>query len=149
MPTMITAEKQINAPPERVFALASSFATMPERIPGIKRVEMLTDGPVGVGTRFNETRVMFGKEATETMEVTAFDPPRSYNLVANSCGCIYDSRFECTPSAGGTLVTLTFNITAVSFFAKLMSPLSKLMSGMMRKCFDGDLEAIKKAAEAA
>lgn len=147
MPTMITAEKQINSPSERVFAMASSFATMHERNPTIKRVEMLTDGPVGVGTKFKETRVMFGKEATETMEVTAFDPPRSYSVRANSCGCIYDSRFEVKPSAGGTLATLSFNATPVSFFAKLMSPLAKLMSGMMRKCFDGDLEAVKKAAE--
>ena len=147
MPTMIAAEKQINALPERVFALASDFATMSERIPAIKRVEMLTDGPVRVGTRFKETRVMFGKEATETMEVTAFDPPRSYNLGANSCGCLYDSRFEVMPNAGGTMVTLSFTATPVSFFAKLMSPLGKLMAGTMRKLFDGDLEAIRKVAE--
>ena len=148
MPMKMTVEKQIDARPERVFALASNFATMSERIPGIKRVEMLTDGPVGVGTKFKETRVMFGKEATETMEVTAFDPPRSYNLGANSCGCLYDSCFAVTPNAGGTKVTLSFVATPVSFFAKLMSPLGKLMAGTMRKCFDGDLEAIKKAAEA-
>jgi hypothetical protein len=144
---MITCEKQINAPPDRVFQLASSFATMPEHIPTIKRVEMLTNGPVGVGTKFNETRIMFGKEATETMEVTAFDPPRSYSIGCNSCGCIYDSRFDVIPNAGGSKVTLTFNATAVSFFAKLMKPLTKLFAGIMRKCFDSELEAIKKAAE--
>src|SRR5262249_42210999 len=121
--------------------------TMSERIPSIKRIEMLTNGPVGVGTRFKETRNMFGKEATETMEVTAFDPPRSYALGCNSCGCIYDSRLDFIPSAGGTKVTMSFNVKAVSFFAKLMSPLSRLFSGMMRKCFEGDLEAVKKAAE--
>ena len=148
MATSITAEKQISAPPERVFELASNFATMSERIPGIKRVEMLTNGPVGVGTKFKETRVMFGKEATETMEVTAFDPPRSYSIGCNSCGCVYDSKLDFIPSAGGTMMTMTMSVTAVSFFAKLMSPLSKLMMGMMRKCFEGDLEAIRKAAEA-
>ncbi len=147
MPMSMTVEKQINAAPDRVFALASDFATMSERVPGIKRVEMLTDGPVGVGTKFKETRVMFGKEATETMEVTAFDPPRSYSLSANSCGCLYDSRLEVAANAGGANVTLSFVATPVSFFAKLMSPLGKLMSGTMRKCFDGDLEAIRKAAE--
>lgn len=147
MPSTISVEKQINAAPERVFALASNFATMPERVPGIKRVEMLTEGPVRVGTRFKETRVMFGKEATETMEVTAFDPPRSYSLGANSCGCIYDSRLDFIPHAGGTKLTMSMTMTAQSFFAKLMKPLAKLMAGSMKKCFDGDLEAIRKAAE--
>lgn len=143
----ITVEKQVNAPPDRVFALSSDFATMPERIPAIKKVEMLTDGPVRVGTRFKETRVMLGKEATETMEVTAFDPPRGYNLGANSCGCIYDSRIEIVPNGNGTNISITFVGTPVSFFAKLMSPFSKLFAGTLRKCLDGDLEAIKAAAE--
>lgn len=147
MPSTITVEKQISAPPEKVFALASNFATMSERVPGIKRVEMLTEGPVRVGTKFKETRIMFGKEATETMEVTAFDPPRSYSLGCNSCGCVYDSRLDFAPNAGGTKINMTMTMTAQSFFAKLMSPLAKLFAGTMKKCFDGDLEAIRKAAE--
>ncbi len=67
-------EQQVAAPPEKVFAMMSDFANAPQRISGISKVEMLTDGAVGVGTKFKETRVMLGKEATETMEVTTFDP---------------------------------------------------------------------------
>jgi len=59
-----TLDKHIAAPPMRVFAAASDFRNAPQRIHGIKKVEMLSTGPVGVGTRFKETRVLFKKEAT-------------------------------------------------------------------------------------
>lgn len=138
----------IQAPPERVFAVASNFAHAPEFIPGITKVEMLTEGPVGVGTRFKETRKFMGKEATETMELTGFDPPRSYTLGCHSCGADCLSRISFQPEGQGTRLTFQFEMKPVSFFAKLMSPLSGLMAGTMKKCFVGDMEAIKAAAEA-
>ena len=139
----------INAPQETVFQACSDFANAPSRIPGIKRVEMLTSGPVGVGTRFKETRVMFKREATEEMEVTKFDRPRSYTLGCQSCGCVFESTCRCEPEAGGTRVTLDFNTKAVSLMAKLMTPLSWLMMGSMKKCIMKDFEDIKASVERA
>jgi uncharacterized membrane protein len=140
-------EKHVHAPIEHVFALMSDFANAPQRAKAIKKIEMLTDGPVGLGTKFKETRVMFGKEATETMEVTAFDPPRGYNLSAFSCGTQYESTFQFDREGNGTNVKMIFQYTPKSFFAKLFSPLFKMMSGMMRKCVSQDLEDLAKAAE--
>src|SRR4051812_9790697 len=94
MATTVAVDHFVAAAPERVFALASDFANLPKRIPDITKVELLTGDTVGVGTRFRETRVMFGKEAVETMEVAAFDPPHSYVLVANSCGARYESTLR-------------------------------------------------------
>ena len=61
-------------PLDDAFAFVSDFANAPKRIKSILRVNVLTPGPVGVGTRFTETRVMFGREATETRtcEATTF-----------------------------------------------------------------------------
>lgn len=145
---MITIDRHIAAPPERVFALISDFANAPKRIPAILRVEMLTSGPVGIGTRFSETRKMFGKEATETMEVVAFDAPRSYSLRAYNCGCEYNSSFGVEPDGAGSKLTFHFDAKPVTLMAKLMSPLAHLMMGpMLRKCVAQDLEGIQKAAE--
>lgn len=143
----MTFTKHINAPIERVFELASDFASAPQRIAGIHKVEMLTDGPVGVGTKFKETRIMMKKEATETMEVLAFDRPRGYTLGAYSCGTQYESTFDFVPEGGGTKMTMTFKYTPKSFFAKLFSPLAGLMAGMVRKLVEQDMEDIKKTAE--
>lgn len=51
------------------------------------KIELLTDLPVGEGTRFKETRIMFKREATEEMEFVEFDAPNVYTLGSYSCGC--------------------------------------------------------------
>jgi carbon monoxide dehydrogenase subunit G len=147
MPT-VTATTHIAAPVSEVFALFTDLEGLPSRIKAITKIEKLTTGPVDVGTRFRETRIMFKKEATEEMEFTAFEPNRSYTLTANSCGCLYTSVHRFEPDANGTRVTVDFTAKAQSFMAKLFTPVSYLMKGMLRKCLQGDLDAMKTAAEA-
>ncbi len=138
----------IASPPEIVFEVASDFRHAAENIQGIERLEVLTDGPIGVGTRFRETRVMFGKESTEEMEITAFDTPRSYVVEAESCGGRFRFEYRFDGDAAGTTVQIEVETYAVSFLAKLMSPLSKLMMGPMKKCIAADFNDIKRVAEA-
>jgi carbon monoxide dehydrogenase subunit G len=144
----IVCSEHINAPVEKVFAVASDVEHATEVISAITKMEVLTAGPVGVGTRFRETRVMFGKEATEEMEFTAFDPPRSYTLVADSHGCHYVSTFRFTPEGAGTRVDFEFTGDAHSFGAKVMSAvMGPLMKGTMRKMLAKDLLELKRYAE--
>jgi carbon monoxide dehydrogenase subunit G len=145
----IVCSEHINAPVEKVFAVASDVEHAPEVISAITKMEVLTDGPVGVGTRFRETRVMFGKEAMEEMEFSVFDPPRSYTLVADSHGCHYVSTFRFTPEGAGTRVDFEFTGDAHSFGAKVMSAvMGPLMKGTMRKMLAKDLGELKRSIEA-
>ena len=138
----------VNAPSERVFEVFSNFPQAAENVDGIKSVEMLTDGPVGVGTRFKETRVMFGKEATEEMEVSRFEPNQLYTVSAESCGAKFDTTFHFVPkSERQTEVEMEMNIQSVTMFAKLMSPLSFLMRGTMKKCLMADVDDLKRLCE--
>lgn len=143
----ITVSKYINAPPERVFEVFADLPNAAGRVSAITRIEMLTDGPVGVGTRWRETRFMFKREATETIEITTFDPPRSYTTLANSCGCRYECSFHFEPHGEGTNVVSKFTWTAQSLLAKLMSPLGKLMASACIKAFDKDLSELKAHCE--
>lgn len=144
----ISVRREIEAPVERVFGLASDFENAARTITAIQRIEMLTPGPVRIGTRFKETRRMFGREASEEMEVVAFEPPNRYVLLAKSHGCRYDSELTFTPSGSGTEVEMRFEATPLSFMAKVMSV---VMSPMMRKalveCVKKDLDDLKAAAE--
>ena len=138
---------QIAAPPETVFDVAADLPNAAEHVDGITKIEMLTDGPVGAGTRFRETRVMMGREATEEMEVTAFDRPRSYTVEATSCGCHFASSFTFTAEGDGTQVVLNTQSKPLTLFAKLMSPLGALMMGPMKKAMAQDLDCVKAVAE--
>lgn len=144
----IACSEHVNAPVERVFAVASDPRHAADVISAITKMEVLTEGPVGVGTRFRETRVMFGKEATEQMEFTAFDPPWSYTLVADSHGCHYTSTFRFRPEGAGTRVDFEFSGDAHSFGARVMSALmGPLMKGTMRKMLAKDLGELKRYVE--
>ena len=85
---------KIEASQEEVFAAVSDFGSAADRVEAILNCEVLTEGEVGVGTRFRETRKMFKKEHSEEMEVTGFDPPNSYTLSASSCGAEYTTVFS-------------------------------------------------------
>lgn len=147
MATCFSFKTFIHAPCDKVFAHASDFRRAPEMIRGIKRIEMLTEGPVGVGTRFKETRVMFKREQTEIMEVVAFDPPHGYTLGIESCGCRFRSDFRFTPNGQGTDVELSFEAQPLSWIGKIMGFLMKPMMKMCLKAMQKDLESLKQSIE--
>lgn len=148
MAAVYTLSREVAAPREIVFQHLADFRNAPARVSGIKKVEILTAGPIGKGTRFKETRIMFGKEATETMEVLEFTPPSGYVLGAESCGCRYRSEFRLTSKGAGTDVQMTFEATPLTAFAKVMSFLMRpFMAKMCVKAILKDLDDIKKSIE--
>ena len=142
-----TIKKRFEAPPERVFEVCTDLRNAARHINGIKKLEVLGDGPIGVGTRFRETRVMFKRECTEEMTITQFEPNKSYSLGATNCGCEYQTTFEFHPTGTSTRVDVTFKSIPKTLFAKLMSPLGRLLCGTMKKMFDRDMEDLKAYAE--
>lgn len=142
-----TVTRRIDAPVERVYAVFTDIESAADNIAGITRLEVLTDGPIGVGTRFRETRLMFKKEATEEFEISEFQPNASYTVTATTCGALWTTTFRFEPDGDGTRVDVEMVITPLTFFAKLMSPLSKLMSGPMLKCLSADLDDLQRLAE--
>ncbi len=150
----------IDAPQEAVFAAVSDFPNAASMIEGINSVEMLSaanDGtPIGVGTRFKESRTMMGKEAVEEMEVTEYDPPRAYTLSAVSCGVKFDSRVTCLEEnpgegrGGGCRVSYDIKTEPQTLMAKVVSPImGAMMKGTMRKAMEKDLADIKRHVEGA
>ena len=137
----------VNASPERVFELFTDLAHAPERVRGIKRLELSTPAPVRKGTRFRETRVMFGREATMEMEIVAFEPGKSYTVGCESCGARYLTRFDFKGEGAGTRVAVRFEVTALSVFAKLMSPFAGMMIKACAKACEQDLADLKQVAE--
>ncbi len=144
----VTVTRHINAPIERVYAVFTDLERAAENIQSLERIEMLSDGPFGVGTRWRETRKMFGTEATEVIEITACEPPKRYVAEAESHGTRYLSDWRFKLSGEGTDVTMEFTATSVSRMAKLLSPLSGLMMGTVVKLLETDLADLARAVEA-
>jgi len=51
-------------------------------IGSIKWLELLTPGPIRVGTRIRAQRAMFGRDTTEELEIVEIERPRRLRLLA-------------------------------------------------------------------
>ena len=143
----VEVQRTIAAPPERVFRIATDLENIAEHTSGIDSLEVLSDGPFGEGTRWRETRTFYGKQATEEMWVTAFDPPRSYVVEAESHGAHYRTEITFAPEGDRTRVSFVFGARPLSFVARVFSIFSGLMLKSVRKALEQDLEDLKRAAE--
>ena len=142
-----TLEKIIEAPREVVFDTALDLHSAAENIRGIQKIEVLTDGPVGLGTRFRETRIMFKKEATEVMEITVFERPARYVFAAESHGAKYLTSYDLVQEGSGTKVVLVFRSDPQTFMAKVLGVIFSVMIKACMKEIEKDLDDLKSAAE--
>ncbi|MEV8590586.1 SRPBCC family protein [Streptomyces sp. NPDC051180] len=108
--TSVVVERRVAASPGRVWEAITDLGDMPRVLTGVEKVEVLTEGVFGVGTRWRETRRMLGKEATEEMTVTECEAPDRYVTVADSHGMHYVSELTLTPDgSGGTTLRMAFS----------------------------------------
>lgn len=144
----VTVRQACSAPVELVWQIATDIEHHPDAIPGITKSEVLTDGDFGVGTRWRETRTMYGKEASEEMTITAVEDGRSYTAHAESRGMRYTTTWEFLPTEGGTEIVMTFGGEAVTTVAKLLSTVMGFMTGSVAKTMQQDMADLAAAAEA-
>lgn len=145
----IVVEEQIGASPEVVFAALTDYSKLADVLSAVVAFELLTDGPLGKGTRFRETRMMFGREATEEMEITEWDPPNGFVLEADNHGAHYRTAHTIQTSGDGSLLTFTFGATGANLFAKIMCVvMGPLMKKTLVRCIQQDLAELKQHLEA-
>lgn len=138
----------IVAPIDVVFDLFTNLDTIGENITGIKSIEVL-EGPAKMqkGTKWKETRVMFGKEATETMTITQLEPNKMYTAIAASHGMEYVTTYTFGGDGDKTVVDMEFSGKPISLAAKLFTPVGLLFKGVAAKALKKDMMELKDVAE--
>jgi len=148
--SMMTVGREVAASPQTVWRIVTDLDGTANVISAITALERTDDGSgFGVGTSWRETRVMFGRESTESMEVTAVDEGRSYTVESLSRGVLYTSVMKVEPRGDGSYLAWEFGAEAQSTSAKLMSIIGKLFEGTTRKALAQDLDDIAATAESA
>ncbi len=150
MPGPIEVSQEVAAPAVAVWSLITDIEHSPEVISGIQSVERLDDGDsFAVGTRWRETRTMFGRSASEEMTVTAVDPGRSYTAEAQHGQVHYTSILRVAPTGDDSCVlSMHFDAEAGGFLNKTLGAVvGRLMVGSTRKLMQQDLADIAAAAE--
>ncbi|MES1256216.1 MAG: SRPBCC family protein [Acidobacteriota bacterium] len=139
----VTVSESIPAPLDRVFKVFTDVEHGPDHVSGIKRIEMLTPGPFGLGTRWRETRELLGKSDSAEMEVTSFERDHTYTLTHHKGGVRIDTKFWFDPTEAGTKVTVEFELDSAGLPPGLLTPLNWAIAGKVREVIGRDLADLK------
>lgn len=145
----VVVERRIAAAQGTVWEALTDLRGMAQVLSGVSKTEVLTDGAFDVGTRWRETRRMFGKEATEEMRVTASEPPERYVAEAESHGTHYVSEWALRADGPATTtVRMTFTAEPAGGFTGL---LAKVLGGVgaraVSKAIAKDLDDVATVVE--
>lgn len=126
--------------PREVFAVISDPRTATGFLDNITASTQLTDGPIGVGTTFRETRVVGGKESSADLVVTEYEPDTRVGIGTEAEGITVTYHYHLTPEQDGTRLDWTCELEAGGL-RKMMLP---MVATIMKK-EDGDHLARLKA----
>ena len=97
----------VGRPVAEVWAYFEDPANVPEWQGGVAEVRKETDGPVGVGTRLTEVREFAGRRIESTLEVTAHEPERRFDLRVVNGPIAFEIEHTFEPVDGGTRITFS------------------------------------------
>ena len=139
----------INRSKEKVWAAITDIEHCDEMISAITKLNIIKKPNSGlVGLTWQETRIMFGQESSETMWITECVENDYYCTRAESHGAVYLTRLALQESDGLTRLTMTFTGQAQTLLAKLLSGLMNVfIVGSMKKALLKDLQDIKQFVE--
>ncbi len=108
-----------------VFAYVSDLERAPEWVPDLISVTKTTPGDVRLGTRYRQVVRVAGKQGDAELEVTEYEPGRSFAHRGEGGPARFTARFVFEDDEqGGTRIVHDYSV-AMSGFAKLMLPVLK------------------------
>ncbi len=142
-PLMVSVD--IAAPRGGVFELLSDLDRSPVLKLQSKKAEILTSPPVGISTRWRETRMGVGREAVVEVQIVEFLPPKFMALVAVSPNAIYRMKLTLEAIPEGTRLRAEVAGEPKNILSQLMA---QMLLGAVRREVQADMRALKAAAEA-
>ncbi len=136
--------RNIAAPVERVFAVASDIEQFSKAVPHITHVEMLSEQHTGLGARFRETRLMKGREHTTELEVIEYLVNDRVRMVSDAGGTIWDTLFTVRPKGEGAELHVAMDARPHKLLARIVTP---FIRGAVQKAIESDIDAIKAYCE--
>jgi hypothetical protein len=118
------ADTLIRRPPERVydFVARDFFANYPRWSPEVQRLEVLTPGPIRVGSRARQVRMDQGRRSESTFRVTALEAPVRVEFAEGTD--LFRIGYRLDPAGDQTRLTFAFELTRLELY---MRPFEKLV----------------------
>ncbi len=139
-------ESHFSAPPQEVFEALTSVNSFIDWMPNLKEVKVLSEGDIGEGTVYEETRRMFFRDATERFRISKYEPPDTLELTVDgsegSSGSgqyTFFYRLEENEDNSGTSMSMRGEITGLN---KVMEFMGRLGVRFMVRAIRKDYHAL-------
>lgn len=125
---------EVRTAAETAFSLLADFSNAAQWDPATLSARRLdSDGPIGVGSRFELLLQIFGRENSIEYEITSFQPPRRVVLRGENSGSVAIDEITVEPHDGGARVTYCADVAMKGAF-KVASP---FFAPVFKKMGDG------------
>jgi hypothetical protein len=145
--TTVTVVTEVAAPLGRVFEVFTDLEHSAEHVSNINKIELLTTGAFGLGTRWTETREVMGQLDSAEMKVTAFERNRTYTVTHFKAGTRIDTVFTFEPVEHSTKVRIEFALDSHGLPPGLLAPLGWAIAGKVGDVISRDLADLKETLE--
>jgi carbon monoxide dehydrogenase subunit G len=97
---------EINAPVKKVWALIDKLEEWPQWMPSIKKIQRVSNGPLGVGSQLSVTARVSRLTVKLLMTITKFVPERNVVMQGKTLGTNLTRFYNLEPVDGKTKVTV-------------------------------------------
>lgn len=145
---IIYVHDSIDAPPDLVWSVLTDVDHADQILRSVNDSELLTDGPYEVGTRWRESRTMFGHHGQEELQVVECDPPNRLVVETRLGKDVIRTAFRLTSDQTETTTRFAMTTTLVDEERSALGKLAWEMFGGFsyehtRRMLNHDLEDIK------
>ena len=92
----------INRTPEEVFDFVADERNEPRYNPKMRLAEKISDGPIGLGTRFRAQTVSMGRPVDMVIEVTSYQRPHRLGITTHMSSMDLHGGLPFDPATDGT-----------------------------------------------
>ena len=128
---------------DEVFDYLADMSNNPEWQKGMKSCRWTSDGPIGVGSTYDQVATMMGREIRSSFEVTEFEPGRLIRIVTTESSFPIGVTRTVDPVGDEARVSAIVRGDSSGFF-KLAEP---VMRRMVKRSVDGDYARLKSLLE--
>jgi uncharacterized protein YndB with AHSA1/START domain len=142
---MVKNEKTItiNRPIEEVFAYVSDLQNGPEWQNGLVEARRITEGPLGVGTKFTDVRKFPGGKLESVVQCTTYEPNKKVVFKTITGSWPFEDTWIFESTAEGTRLTDRLDLHT-SGWMRLVVP---LVASGLRRDMDANIGILKNMLE--
>jgi uncharacterized protein YndB with AHSA1/START domain len=142
----IEGESVINRPVEDVFDFVADERNEPRYNPKMRRAELISEGPIGVGTRFRAETASMGRAVQMVIEFTGFERPRRIEETVHMSSMDLQGAMTFDPVPEGTSMHWAWDLKPRGML-KMMGPLVARMGRRGEQTIWGSLKHLLEARD--